>query len=107
MILTCSFGDTQLAESTQQLLLRMADYTRQTVELTRQELHVVVMNQVNVRMLLTVAQSVPSCPARHQHWGQTSSPPARAAPLQLLLCRSRSQSQHRQEACHHVNSAIF
>ncbi len=45
--LTCSVGDMQLAESTQQLLLRMADYTRQTVELTRQELHVVVMNQVS------------------------------------------------------------
>lgn len=40
-------SDMQLAESTQQLLLRMADYTRQTVELTRQELQVVLVNQVS------------------------------------------------------------
>ncbi len=50
----------QLAESTQQLLLRMADYTRQTVELTRQELQVVIVTQVSSRRLQPLL-SRPSC----------------------------------------------
>jgi len=47
----------QLAESTQQLLLRMADYTRQTVELTRQELQVVIVTQVSSRRLRRCCRS--------------------------------------------------
>ena len=53
-----------LAESQTQLLLRMMDYTKQTVELTRQELQMVVMGQVST------------------YWGQTLFGAAGSGPVE-------------------------
>ena len=75
--------DAQLAESTQQLLLRMADYTRQTVELTRQELQVVMMNQVSSRQQ-------PRLLSRPSPWIASSHAAARA--LTLYRCLTMLQA---------------